>query len=464
MCYVVGGVQEEAAAIYSFGRTVIYTDYEEVTDDNVLEILNNALQTHNGNRRDIDFLYKYFKGDQPINQKVNPIREDINNIIVENRANEIVTFFTGYLMGEPISYVSRHGDNPGLNLLNEYLLSEDKSSCDVELANWFHICGTSYRMILPDYEPDEAPFEIYALDPRDAFVVYWSDVSHKPVMGVKYVTKQDGNVVYSVYTKDMYYEILNGIEIVRRQKHLIGGIPIVEYPLNSARLGAFEIVLSLLDAINEEDSLRLDAVENFVQAYMLLKGVDMTEEELEDFKKKGAIKVPPDGDVVFVTQELNQSQNETFVNHLYETVLTIVGMPNRNMNATSTSDTGSSVILRNGWSDAEARAKNTEQMFKKSEKQFIKLAIRICNTLRNTDLKLSDIEIRFTRRNYENITEKANVLVTMLNNEKIHPRLAFEHSGMFVDPELAYAMSAEYEKEQNALLTAELDEYVRNEG
>ena len=50
----------------------------------------------------------------------------------------------------------------------------------------------------------------------------------------------------------------------------------------------------------------------------------------------------------------------------------------------------------------------------------------------------------------------------MLNNDKIHPRLAFEHCGMFVDPELAYQMSAEYEKTQVAELNTELDEYLKN--
>ena len=36
----------------------------------------------------------------------------------------------------------------------------------------------------------------------------------------------------------------------------------------------------------------------------------------------------------------------------------------------------------------------------------------------------------------------------MLKNEKIHPRLAFEHCGMFVDSDLAYTISVEYAEEQ----------------
>ena len=60
--------------------------------------------------------------------------------------------------------------------------------------------------------------------------------------------------------------------------------------------------------------------------------------------------------------------------------------------------------------------------------------------------------LRFTRRNYENILQKAQVLDLMLKNPKIHPQLAFAHSGMFVDPELAYMMSKEYYEEQQLKL------------
>ena len=63
-------------------------------------------------------------------------------------------------------------------------------------------------------------------------------------------------------------------------------------------------------------------------------------------------------------------------------------------------------------------------------------------------MKVHNIEIRFTRRNYENILQKAQVLDLLLKNGKVHPRLAFEHCGLFVDSDLAYALSAEYVEEQ----------------
>ena len=386
------------------------------------------------------------------------VRPEIQNNVVENRANEIVSFKVGYLMGEPIQYVSRTDDKTvadKITTLNGYCLSEDKAAKDKELADWFHICGTAYRMVLPDSvfekESDEAPFEIYTLDPRFAFVVYANSIGEPPVMGVKYIQRSDGAVIYSIYTKDRYFEIENQSMIVREEAQSLG-IPIIEYPANNARLGAFEIVLPLLDAINTVDSNRLDGVEQFVQALMLFHNVDISSDDFSKLRDEGAIKfkdIDPQykAEIEYLTSELNQSQTQALVDHLYNTVLTICGMPNRN-GGTSTSDTGSAVIMRDGWSAAEARAKDSELMFKLSEKEFLKLVLRICSDLSDLELKLSNVEVRFTRRNYENIAQKATVLTTMLSNSKIAPVLAFTHCGMFSDPQLAYRMSMDYAEEQ----------------
>lgn len=441
-----------------FGRRVIYTDVTEVTTGNVIDVLQKALFVHLQNQADIDYLYRYYRGDQPILNREKDVRPEINNKIVENRANEIVSFKVGYLMGEPVQYVSR-GDNEGIakNVmrLNDYVMSEDKPAKDKELADWFHICGTSYRMILPDdmadVDEDEAPFEIFTLDPRYCFVVYSTALGNPPLMGVKYILKEDGTLVFSCYTQDHYYEVNNTWAILHSEPQYLG-IPIIEYPANKARLGAFEIVIPLLDAINTVESNRLDGVEQFVQALMLFHNVDISSEDFGNLKEMGAIKfkdidAQTKAEIQYLTSEMNQAQTQTLVDSMYNTVLTICGMPNRN-GGSSTSDTGSAVIMRDGWSAAEARAKDSELMFKRSEKEFLKLLLRICRDLGDLSLKLSGLEIRFTRRNYENITEKANVLTMMLSNPKIAPVLAFTHSGLFSDPQLAYKMSMEYMEEQ----------------
>ena len=93
---------------------------------------------------------------------------------------------------------------------------------------------------------------MFTLDPRYAFVVYHSGLGEKPLMGVKYIVKKDNKQVFSVYTDTMYYEMesdSDNLRIIKTSSRALSDIPIIEYPINSARLGSFEIVLSILDEI-----------------------------------------------------------------------------------------------------------------------------------------------------------------------------------------------------------------------
>ncbi len=444
-----------------FGRRVIKTSVTNITPENVVDVLLKALSVHALNRSEIDYLWEYYKGKQPILHRQKEVRPEITNRIVENRANEIVSFKVGYLCGEPIQYVGKNGSEEitqGITRLNELMFAEDKAAQDQEIVECQMICGTAYRLVLPDEkgEEDEAPFELYTLDPRDTFVVYSNEIGNKPVMAVKY-SKDDNEIThYSIYTENMYYLVEDGI-LKESTAHALDMIPIFEYPANNARLGSFEIVLPLLDTLNNITSNRMDGIEQVIQAFIKFINCDISKEEYEEFLQLGAIKVKSvDGanaDVGVVTTDLNQSQTQTLKEDCYNAILTICGMPNRN-GGTSTSDTGAAVLLRDGWSLAEARAKDSENMFKKSEKKMLKLVLRICRELSDLNLGLKDIELQFTRRNYENIQSKSQVLVSMLQNNKIHPLLAFQHCGLFVDAERAYAMSVKYfeEKEQEAQL------------
>ena len=456
-----------------YGRRVITTDVTEITAENVVAVLEEAMKLHELNRSEIDYLWKYYKGEQPILRRSKTVRPEICNRIVENRANEIVSFKVGYLCGEPIQYVGRACDEAVTNnigALNEFMFLVDKPALDQEVVEWGMICGTAYRMVLDNgaYAPesDEAPFEMYTLDPRDTFVVYSNDVKRKRMLGVKYNTDEFGQKTFSAYSDGMYFTIKDG-KVLEQKAHGLGVVPIVEYQANNARLGAFEIVLPLLDAINNIESNRMDGIEQFVQAFVKFINCDISKEDFEALKDLGAIKVKSsDGqqaDVDIVTNELNQQQTQTLKDDAYQAVLTICGMPNRN-GGSSTSDTGSAVLLRDGWSLAESRAKDSELMFKRSEKEVLRLVLKLCGGLADLDLKLKDIDMKFTRRNYDNIQSKSQVLVAMLQQPKVHPLLAFTHCGLFSDPESAYTMSNDYYEEQMAKWEpVEVDEDVNEE-
>ena len=460
-----------------FGRKRIYSDVESVTAENILEILSKALPTHKKNRSDIEYLYNYKKGDQPILQRTKDIRGDIVNKLVVNYASKLVRFAVANAFSKPVQYVSRgSGEREGIdvakevNKLNDYMYIEDKSTKDKELAEWAETSGTSYRMVLPSETQDkENPFHIYTLDPRDTFIIYQNGLGEHPLCGVKYVETEAKTIIYSIWTPTQYFELSQSdgdeikLDISKIEAHTIGDIPIFEYLNNTVLQGVIEIVITLLDGINKIQSNRLDGIEQFIQSIMVLINCKMPDNAWEAMKKNhgGLIELTAtDGtkqDIKMLAEQLDQGQTQILCNDLFHAILFISDVPSQGSENSSTSDTGTAVLLRGGWQSAEERAEDTELMFKKSENRFLKVVLQICNTYTGLDLKRSEIELKFTRKNYENTQVKVQSFVTLMSTGVVSILEAAKISGLTSDPEafsiacLKYqAIQAEKEQQKSA--------------
>ena len=75
-----------------FGRKVIYSSETEINRDTLIKVLKEVYPIHQQNSRDIDYLYNYYRGNQPILNREKKVRPEINNRVVENHALEIVNF------------------------------------------------------------------------------------------------------------------------------------------------------------------------------------------------------------------------------------------------------------------------------------------------------------------------------------------------------------------------------------
>lgn len=443
----------------SYGRLKIYSDAKEITAENLVDEVSKAYAVHCRNQTDIKKLWEYYRGRTKILGKKKEVRESINHIINENRAYEIVKFHKGYVFGEPIQYVRREAANAKqsddalaseINNLNGYMSDAQKAKCDNDLAEWMYVSGTSYRLTLPNKEwtkdGDESPFTVRSLDPDRTFTVLSTDIDERVLMAVCVVERENNEKVFSGYTKDFYFEI-GEYGAVTILPNPLGMIPIIEYPAENARLGVFEVVLPLLDALDELQSNRMDDIVQFVNSFLAILGAQLDDETYKKLNEWKTLCLPEGTDAKYLSVTLSQADVQTLKNDLYQSILTICGVPNRN-GGSSTSDTGSAVILRDGWEAAEARAKATEETFKCSEREFLKIVLRILRDTVGTKLRLTDITPHFTRRNYDNIASKSQVLIAMLNNPWIHPEVAYASCGMFPDPESAYLQGKAWHEEQ----------------
>lgn len=459
------------------GRKKIYTDVQKIDHTNVIQVLQDALITHNQNAEEIRYLLDYERGIQPIRYRQKDVRPEINIKVAENNAAKITDFKIAYEFGNPITYIQRakrqvpdndtDRDDIRITALNEMLIEESKASKDVELARYIKICGVGYRMIRAKQKVDgKSVFDVLTLNPLTTFVVYSNDIYQKPMLAVTYRIQSDGNTIYGCYTDDTYFEIENGVRIINGIKSeekwkILNGrgityipsiIPIVEYINNYDRTGCFEKVISILDAINVINSDRINDVAQHVQSLLWLNNAELPEKFEEKLHKFGIIQTKSVGgiqaNVSYVQNVLNQSEVQTLVDYLQRQAMEIAGVPMRQENRGGS--TGSAMNLSSGWQMAETMALNSESIFEQSERQAIKIMLEIIK--RSPDipeeyrdiknLALSDIQIKHGRNKIYDIATKVNALATMIKTG-IDAKHAIETVSLFTDPQAVYNDSKE---------------------
>lgn len=440
-----------------YGRKMIISNRTDIsTPEQAIKELDKALTIHNQNRREMDYLYHYVSGDQPILYRQKDVRPDINNKIVENHALEINRFMMAQNYGEPIQYTSIK-DNPELSKeidnLNSYMKTRSKDYHDIVLGDFQSTCGTAYRETWScrkeDIEAGEPAFDMESPDPRWNFIIYSSAKGHPALMSVSIREDEKGRTVYYCTTKSYVYYIRDGKCIADKSTpNGHGRILLIEYPNNPRRLSDIEIVITMTDAINEVQSNRLDGVAQFVQAFIKFVNCEIDEKTFLKMCKLGALNVKTvnpsmPADVSSVSSELNQEQTQTLKDDLYKNMLIIEGMPSREQNTGG--DTGQAVYLRNGWDFAEQRAKIDEPVTKRSEREFLKVVLNILKTKQQISDKLTiaDIDIKITRNKTDNMLVKAQALIYLLE-KGIHPKIAIRTCDLWGDPEKVYVESKDY--------------------
>lgn len=411
--------------------------------DKLYQVINVAMDTHIKNKREIDYLIDYAKGNQPILQKQKDIRPEINNTLVLNHAEMITRNIVGYFLGTPIQYTHAQGDaskKRALDMFNRFVAYEDKPTVDREIGEYQSKTGTGYRIIFTDgIFMDDVPFEDRSLDPSNTFVVYENSIAERTILGANYfdVYNPDGTkraIRYQIYT-DSYMYVIDSYDftgkldamatVVEEKTYSVGGVPIIEYPNNMWRMGDWEIVLSLMDAINELQSGRLDDIDQVVQSLLVFINADIDSENYAEMRESGVIVLKnttnSKSEVQTISNTLDQAGMNMYALELQSLLYALIGIPDRNNRSGGGGDTGLAVELRDGWADLEVVARNKELMFKKSEKKALKIMLEIMNNSLDTDLSLLDIEIKFSRNKNNNLLVKTQSYSTLLATKTLTP-------------------------------------------
>lgn len=427
----------------NFGRKVIFTKKSKITSNNIVEELNKALTIHRQNATEINYLDRYYRGDQPIlyRRKIN--RPDVNNKLVVNLAYELVERKTADICAEPIQYVLRGTDDKKsqeITELNVTMDSESKQEVDIDICRWRSVCGTAYRFIGNDNGNggllDESDFALFSENPIYTFVSYYSN--GRPAFSCQISEDDDNRTVYFCYTDTEWFRIVDD-KIIASGINGNGAIPVVEYPNNARRLSDIEITLPITDAINTLQSDRVNGIEQFVSAWIKFVNCEIDKKTFEEMRLQGALVVKSNNgdsnkaDVDVMTNELNQTEGQVVFDDLFERFLSIQGLANRSNN-NSGGDTGNAVSLRNGHYDAGLRTAINEPILKKSERMSLKIILNRLRIKRGFTLMPSDIVIHINHQKLDNLLTKSEALKLLLESG-INYKRAIKTIDLFSDSE-----------------------------
>lgn len=446
----------------NFGRQIIYTNAKQITSQNIIDELNKALVIHNQNAVEIEYLDRYYRGDQPINYRKKVNRPEVNNKIPVNLAYELVERKTADICAEPIQYVLRGTDDEKsrqITELNITMDSESKQECDIDICRWRSICGTAYRFIGNDEGQgellDESDFALFSENPMYTFVAYYSN--GRPAFSCQIRDGINGETIYFCYTNSECFEISNG-KIIDSGINGNKAIPVIEYPNNARRLSDIEITIGITDALNTLSSDRINGIEQFVSSWVKFVNCEIDKESFLSMRQEGALVVKSNNggenkaDVDVMTTELNQTEGQVVFDDLLNQFLDIQGLANRESNTGG--DTGAAVNLRNGHYDAGLRTAINEPILKKSELMSLRIILNRLRINRGFTLLPSDIEIHINHNKLDNLLTKSESL-KMLLDSGIYYKRAIKTVDLFSDPE---QVAVESEKRMKMLYPEEQQE------
>lgn len=364
----------------------------------------------------LEKLDKYYKTQNEILRRVQTDENLPNNKIAHPYASYITDILTGYFMGEGVSYSS---EDPApaqeLQMILEY---NDEKDENLELAKDMSIFGSSIELL---YLDEEAQIRLKRLDPREVIIVYDDTLNNDILYGIRFYQSEDlltekKSYIIEVYTdKEVIRytsdELLGSLVEKDRQVHYFGMCPIVPFLNNEEQIGDFEPVISLIDAYDRMESDSLNDFDYFVDAYLVLSGLQADSEDIATMKKNRVILLDQDSNAEWLTKNGNDSSVENVKTRLDKDIHKFAKVPD--MSDEAFAGNASGVAIKYKTMPMEDVVAIKERKFKKSLQRRIELIFAMLG-VKSTLYDWRAIDITFKRNLPVNESEIAT-MVSKLN-------------------------------------------------
>ena len=370
--------------------------------------------------------YKYYKGEQAITLKQPTDTGKPANKIITNFCHTITDTYEGYLTGVPIQYSNDNFDEI-LNILKY----NDVKNEDGEFLRQGLIFGRSFEICYIDEDKKQ---RFRTLDPRECIPIYDNTLNNNLLYVIRFwrsdmFDKSNEEYIVEVYgaqsTKRYKSNVgFSSFTLIEEVPNFYGQCPITVFSLNTEEESIFHNIMSLQDAYNTLLSSEIDDWESFCDAYMILKGAAIDEEEMENMKKHRLLIMDTDAEAQYLTKDVNDVQIRNMLQLVNDNIHKIACCPDFSQESFGTS---SGIALRYRLLGFENNAAAIESNFKMALQRRIEL---LCSIIQLTggEALWRDVKITFYRNlpiNLEETSTIVNNLRGLVSDETLLSQIPF---------------------------------------
>lgn len=396
---------------------------KELTPDRVVKYI----RKFRGTTLPMIHKYKnYYDGNQIILAKTYTDATKPCNKLVCNYCSDIVENYTGYMAGKPVAYTS----DDDISGVIDVLAANDSDAEDKELLKQALINGVAYEL---NYVNEESQQRFKLIDSDSGFGIYSADLDEVLLYFVRFYSADDiddTNLNYiDVYdaTNVYHYKSTNGFKsmaFVDSTPHYYGTVPVTVFRLNKDEKSIFDKIITLQDAYNKLISATTDDWESFVDAYMILRGVDADTETLAEMKKNRILLLDEDSSADYLTKDDNNVGIDGLLSRLNKHIQRVAKSPDFN---DETFMAQSGVAIRYKLVGMENMASSIESNYKAALTNRLVLINAILNKTEDA-VDINAVDLIFTRNLPVNTLEAAqivNQLRGVVSNKTLLAQLPF---------------------------------------
>ena len=254
---------------------------------------------------------QYYEGRNPtiLNRDIKVVNAP-NYKLPVSYARKIIRTVVGYMYKPGLITYNIEDDAYG-DLLREVFEQNNEDTKTTAMGRQTSIQGVGYELhyVTPMGIPR------FAQVPADRLIpVYTYDIEPQLAAAIRIARKTDEGKdieVYYPFRVEYYFipskQMGNNPKIESRgsAEHLYSSVPVVVFENNEEQIGDFDLVIDLIDAYDLLISDSLNEFDRFAQAYLIMKGLSLKEEDVNKIKQRRIIEtVDKESMISFLTKEI----------------------------------------------------------------------------------------------------------------------------------------------------------------